>query len=183
MVTRRRVLRTGLTSAAAVGGTAAALRPMLTARGGDGAAAGRAAGGSPAGAASGGAGPADDLPLFDEVYRGRRIQGFRSSSQARVALYVDGRPLEVMRRVDGSWITMANHYQPYLTPLATARGAVDVIGRAQLAGDAEAMPGMDDGDHAAPPAAAAEAAGAARAAARTDASAARHDASAARHDH
>lgn len=188
MVTRRRVLRTGLTSAAAVGGTAAALRPMLAARGGDGAADGRAAGGSPAGAAAGGSAPADDLPLFDEVYRGRRIQGFRSSSQARVALYVDGRPLEVMRRVDGSWITMANHYQPYLTPLATARGAVDVIGRAQLADDADAMPGMDDAPaHGSAAHGSAAHASAAHASARDvsarDASAARDAVSAARHDH
>lgn len=170
MVTRRRVLRTGLTSAAAVGGTAAALRPMLAAGGptaGARSAAGRAAGGSPADAAPGDAAPADDLPLFDEVYRGRRIQGYRSASEARVALYVDGRPLEVMRRVDGSWITTANHYQPYLTPLATARGAVDVIGRAELADAPAAMPGMADG-------APADTAAGATSTARTAVSATRH---------
>ena len=70
--------------------------------------------------------------LFDEVYRGRRIEGIGSPEPSGVRILIDGRPLELMRRVDGSWISMANHYQPYLTPLATARGAVDVIGKAQL---------------------------------------------------
>ncbi|WP_235001962.1 tyrosinase cofactor [Actinacidiphila paucisporea] len=133
-MTRRRVIRTGVTAVAAVSGTAAALRPMLTSH----------------------QQPADDVPgdpfadtgadgapeaplapgavaaLFDEVYRGRRIQGFPDAGEDGVALTVDGMPLRVMRRVDGSWISAANHYQPYTTPLATARGAVDVIGRAGL---------------------------------------------------
>jgi len=85
-----------------------------------------------------GSGPGSDMTddatttLFDEVYRGRRVQGFGSPDPSRVRVLVDGRPLELMRRVDGSWISMANHYQPFRTPLATARGAVDVLGRAQL---------------------------------------------------
>jgi Tyrosinase co-factor MelC1 len=127
MVTRRRVLTTGLTTVAAVSGTAVALQPMLAAdrRAGHGEAA--------ADAAPGGTGQAAGVPLFDEVYRDRRIQGFATADDDRIALLVDGRPLHVMRRVDGSWISMANHYQPYTTPLATARGAVDVIRRAELA--------------------------------------------------
>ncbi|MCL2552236.1 MAG: tyrosinase cofactor [Actinomycetia bacterium] len=129
MVTRRRVIRTGLTTVAAVSGTAAAMRPMLTA--GQPAAHGTAAaGGAPADAVP--AVPAG-TPLFDEVYRGRRIQGFTTADDDRMGILVDGRPLHVMRRVDGTWISMANHYQPYATPLATARGAVDVMGRASLA--------------------------------------------------
>lgn len=115
MVTRRRVLGTGLTTVAAVAGTGAALWPALTA----------SAGGTAA------AGPPVD-PLFDEVYRGRRIQGFGAADAAGVSVLVDGRPLGLMRRVDGTWISMANHYQAYPTPLATARGAVDIIGRAGL---------------------------------------------------
>jgi hypothetical protein len=75
--------------------------------------------------------------LFDEVYRGRRIQGFPAAGEDAVAITVDGRPLQVMRRVDGSWISMANHYQPFTTPLDTARGAVDVIGGARLSANAE----------------------------------------------
>lgn len=141
MVTRRRVLGSGLTAVAAVSGTAAALWPVLTAdptesaasadAGGTAAVTNAVAAAHPAGAEAH-AGAAAGRPLFDEVYRGRRIQGRTSASQDGIALSIDGRPLHVMRRVDGSWISMANHYQPYQTPLDTARGAVDVIGSAQL---------------------------------------------------
>ena len=132
MVTRRRVLRTGLTTVAAVSGTAAALRPMLGAGkrpGADGTSDGEAGAGLPLA----GHGPENAAPpLFDEVYRQRRIQGFASDAESGVDIFIDGRPLALMRRVDGSWISFANHFQPYATPLETARGAVDVIGRAEL---------------------------------------------------
>lgn len=140
MVTRRRVLRTGLISAAAAAGTAAALwpvlatgRPRTSLAGADGRVTGMNMG-SATGSGTGSGDMTDDATttLFDEVYRDRRIQGFGSPDPARVRVLVDGRPLELMRRVDGSWISMANHYQPFRTPLATARGAVDVLGRAQL---------------------------------------------------
>lgn len=116
-VTRRRVITSGLTAAAAVSGTAAALHPVLAAD-------------EPEAAVD--SAPQAAAPLFDEVYRGRRIQGFADAGEDGVAITVDGIRLPVMRRVDGSWISTANHFQPYTTPLATARGAVDVIGRAQL---------------------------------------------------
>jgi hypothetical protein len=32
-----------------------------------------------------------------------------------------------MRRADGSWISMVDHYESYPTPLAAARAAVDVL--------------------------------------------------------
>lgn len=127
MVTRRRVLRTGLTTVAAVSGTAAALRPMLAADDR------RPGAGPPAAGPPAAVDEAPAVPLFDEVYRGRRIQGFSAASEDRVALYVDGRPLHTMRRADGSWISVADHFQPYPTPVATARGAVDAIGGAELA--------------------------------------------------
>ncbi|MGX1120521.1 hypothetical protein RKD37_005884 [Streptomyces ambofaciens] len=41
---------------------------------------------------------------------------------------VDGRPLHLMRRADGSWLSMVDHYRSYPTPLAAARGAVDELG-------------------------------------------------------
>jgi hypothetical protein len=139
--TRRRVIRRGITTVAAVSGTTAALRPILTAAqpGATVLAEPPAAGpavpptvpdaGAPPGAAPG---PAPGAALFDEVYRGRRIQGFGSVTDSGVDILIDGRPLGVMRRVDGSFISMANHYQPFPTALGTARGAVDVIGRAEL---------------------------------------------------
>jgi hypothetical protein len=135
------VLRTGLTTAAAVAGTAAALRPVAAAGITRSGAPGRAVDPAPGTGMNGMSGmsstePADPAdggtPLFDEVYCGRRIQGFTAPEPAGARILVDGRELELMRRVDGSWISMANHYQAYATPLDTARGAVDVIGHAQL---------------------------------------------------
>ena len=133
-MTRRRVIRTGVATVAAVSGTTAALRPILTAHQQP------AAGGPGTGAVGALApphAPGAAPVLFDEVYRGRRIQGFPDEGEDAVAITVDGVPLQVMRRVDGTWISVANHYQPYPTPLATARGAVDVIGRAELSTTAE----------------------------------------------
>lgn len=131
--TRRRVLRAAFTAAVAVTGTTAALRPIVTAGQSE---AGRG-GGQPASAPD----PATDpgAGAFDEVYRGRRIQGVPTGTAAggaaedtSVAILIDGRPLHVMRRADGSFLSVANHYQSYATPLDTARGAVDVIGGAKL---------------------------------------------------
>jgi hypothetical protein len=136
MVTRRRVLRTGLTTAVAVSCTAAALRPMLAA----GTRRAEIDNAGPPGEPRQGA-EGSVPPLFDEVYRDRRIQGYPSDGEAGLDIRIDGRPLELMRRVDGSWISVANHFQPYLTPLATARGAVDAIGRADLS---MSDPGMND---------------------------------------
>ncbi|MDH6623492.1 hypothetical protein M2271_001279 [Streptomyces sp. LBL] len=72
---------------------------------------------------------------FAETYRGRRITvigydvgapGDHASGMWQVT--VDGRPLHLMRRADGSWMTMIDHYQSYPTPLAAARAAVDELG-------------------------------------------------------
>jgi hypothetical protein len=141
--TRRRIIRRGLTTVAAATGTTAALAPILAARQ-PGAPTPTAAPGLAPVVTADGATEAVPTALFDETYRGRRLQGFTSTEAASgVHLLIDGRPLHVMRRVDGSYISMANHYQPYTTVLATARGAVDVIGRAPLAADADA----DDHHH------------------------------------
>lgn len=72
---------------------------------------------------------------FDEMYRGRRIVGSGSLNAARSTtaspswhVTVDGDPLHLMRRADGSWMTMIDHYQSYPTPLTAARAAVDELG-------------------------------------------------------
>jgi hypothetical protein len=72
---------------------------------------------------------------FHETYRGRRIVGTRDDAGREGYgdpdtwhVTVDGRPLHLMRRVDGSWMTMVDHYQSYPTPLAAARAAVDELG-------------------------------------------------------
>ncbi|WP_328560544.1 tyrosinase family oxidase copper chaperone [Streptomyces coelicoflavus] len=75
--------------------------------------------------------PADST-AFDETYRGRRIRGIRSAAGRAVGagtwhVTVDGRPLHLMRRADGSWLSMVDHYRSYPTPLAAARGAVDEL--------------------------------------------------------
>ncbi|MFF5188204.1 tyrosinase cofactor [Streptomyces sp. NPDC000345] len=71
---------------------------------------------------------------FDEVYRGRRIQGFPAPAGRSVLggaeweVTVDGRPLHLMRRADGTWLSMVDHYRSYRTPLEAARAAVDELG-------------------------------------------------------
>lgn len=66
---------------------------------------------------------------FDEVYRGRRIEGRPVSGgghhhDAGYTVFVDGVELHVMRNADGSWISVVSHYAPVPTPRAAARAAV-----------------------------------------------------------
>lgn len=81
---------------------------------------------------------------FDEVYRGRHILGTKGGSDGRTAfaggewqVTVDGRPLHLMRRADGSYLSMVDHYESYPTPLVAVRAAVDELG------PAEHLRGMD----------------------------------------
>ncbi|WTW77095.1 tyrosinase cofactor [Streptomyces sp. NBC_00009] len=91
--------------------------------------------------------PHDDLKDaaggdFEETYRGRHIRGTRGQGSMTPAhigqrsgrwdVTVDGRPLHLMRRADGSYLSMVDHYQSYPTPLAAARGAVDELGDQML---------------------------------------------------
>jgi hypothetical protein len=74
---------------------------------------------------------------FDEVYRGRRIQGRPVTGGGHhhgggYAVYVDGVELHVMRNADGSWISVVSHYDPVSTPRAAARAAVDELQGARL---------------------------------------------------
>ncbi|MFD7313054.1 tyrosinase family oxidase copper chaperone [Streptomyces sp. NPDC059883] len=142
---RRELLR-GLFTLGVVAGTAAAPAPVLRAgRESVGAAAGSGARSAEAGAGG----------VLDEMYRGRHIQIGRSGtaypgSLAAVSagpdvsalsppsppdIRIDGRPLQVMRRADGSYLSMVNHYESYPTPLAAARAAVRDLRGAQLALD------------------------------------------------
>ncbi|MEV5847108.1 tyrosinase cofactor [Streptomyces sp. NPDC051985] len=79
------------------------------------------------------------LEPFDEVYRGRRIQGrpagmggHHHGHGAGYAVFVDGVELHVMRNADGSWISVVSHYDPVATPRAAARAAVDELQGAAL---------------------------------------------------
>jgi hypothetical protein len=74
--------------------------------------------------------------VFDEMYRGRRIRGAVAGSGgtgpgARWHVTVDGRPLPLMRRADGTYLSMVDHYRSYPTALAATRAAVDELGTAQ----------------------------------------------------
>lgn len=102
-----------------IGGTATALLPVLRADP-------RTAGAPPAEAAGPPPVPAKEAELFDEMYGGRHIQG------TDAGVLIDGRPLHVMRRADGSHLSVVNHYESFPTALATARAAVDDLGGAQL---------------------------------------------------
>ncbi|MFG3099452.1 tyrosinase cofactor [Streptomyces sp. NPDC048182] len=86
--------------------------------------------------------PEPDAGVFDETYGGRRIQGLRSAA-GPWQVTVDGRPLHLMRRADGTWLTMVDHYRPYPTPLAAARGAVDELGPGTHLRDLRADGGHD----------------------------------------
>ncbi|MGI5451935.1 apotyrosinase chaperone MelC1 [Streptomyces sp. CA-249302] len=74
---------------------------------------------------------------FDEVYRGRRIQGRPASGGghhhgAGYAVFVDGVELHVMQNADSTWISVVSHYDPVPTPRAAARAAVDELQGAAL---------------------------------------------------
>ncbi|AXG82061.1 tyrosinase family oxidase copper chaperone [Streptomyces paludis] len=113
--TRRRFLR-ALFALGVVTGTTAALTPILRAgRSGDGHGA---------------------RPVADEMYRGRhiRILAGDPAPGSLPDIRIDGRPLHVMRRADGSYLSAVNHYEPFPTPIEAARAAVDDLRGAQLAG-------------------------------------------------
>lgn len=84
------------------------------------------------------AAPAAPAP-FDEVYKGRRIQGRPAGGGGHhqhhgggYAVFVDGVELHVMQNADGTWISVVSHYDPVPTPRAAARAAVDELQGARL---------------------------------------------------
>lgn len=120
--TRRLFLRAAF-ALGAIGGTAAALTPILRADPRR-----TTAPAAPAAPASGGA-AADGPPpaeRFDEMYGGRHIQGTEADVR------IDGRPLHLMRRADGGYVSVVNHFESFPTARATARAAVDDLGGTQL---------------------------------------------------
>ncbi|MDN0196920.1 tyrosinase family oxidase copper chaperone [Streptomyces sp. S.PNR 29] len=73
---------------------------------------------------------------FEATYRGRRIRGVwipgrGTAEDGQWQVTVDGRPLHLMRRADGTWLSMVDHYCSYRTPLEAARAAVDELGPGQ----------------------------------------------------
>ncbi|MEE1751119.1 tyrosinase family oxidase copper chaperone [Streptomyces sp. SP18CS02] len=84
---------------------------------------------------------------FDEMYKGRHIQGrpvpapdpaagTTAGGTARGPGFearIDGRPLHLMRCADGGYLSVVDHYRSCPTPLAATRAAVDELGPARLA--------------------------------------------------
>ncbi|MFE4370814.1 tyrosinase family oxidase copper chaperone [Streptomyces sp. NPDC056835] len=143
--TRRDLLR-ALFTLGVVAGASAAPAPILRARPGA------------AGAATGGPARHAETEIdgvFDEVYRGRRIQigrfgtahpgavttvsdGSDASTLSPPSLpdiRIDGRKLQLTRRAGGGYLSVVNHYESFPTPLAAARAAVRDLRGAQLALD------------------------------------------------
>ncbi|MCW8096415.1 apotyrosinase chaperone MelC1 [Streptomyces tauricus] len=73
---------------------------------------------------------------FDEVYKGRRIEGRPTGGHhhhgAGYTVLVDGVELHVMRNADGTWISVVSHYDPVPSPRAAARAAVEELRGARL---------------------------------------------------
>ncbi|QCD55997.1 tyrosinase family oxidase copper chaperone [Streptomyces hawaiiensis] len=90
-----------------------------------------------------------DVPsgtVFAETYRGRHIgmvwtPPHGPAGQGRWHVTVDGRPLHLMRRADGTWLSMVDHYCSYPSPLEAARAAVDALGPGQRLGEPAQGPG------------------------------------------
>ncbi|MEU4029865.1 tyrosinase cofactor [Streptomyces anulatus] len=141
----RRIVLRGAFTAAVVTGTAGALLPLLDH---ERAAAARPAPAPEAPAPGPGSRPGSTTEEFAEMYRGREIRGTATlvvpagapdDDRVRVAaepgseIRIDGRPLHVMRRADGTYLSDVRHYESYPTLLETARAAVDELGAAGLA--------------------------------------------------
>ncbi|MEW2069451.1 tyrosinase family oxidase copper chaperone [Streptomyces sp. NPDC007346] len=135
---RRTVLRTAFT-AAAVTGTAAVLLPLRDPE--------------PNTASAPAKGPGRSTPgteEFAEMYRGREIRGSVTvlvpaggpggagapEAEPAIEIRIDGRPLHVMRRADGTYLSDVTHYESFPTLRETARAAVDELGTARLAAPA-----------------------------------------------
>ncbi|MFF8731033.1 tyrosinase cofactor [Streptomyces sp. NPDC015171] len=119
-ITRRRAL----TTAAAVAATGAVITLAAPA--------------APAAPAAGHHG-APSPESFDEVYKGRRIQGAPAAGGGHhhehgggYAVFIDGMQLHLMQNADGTWISVVSHYDPVATPRAAARAAVDELQGAPL---------------------------------------------------
>ncbi|MGA5202429.1 tyrosinase family oxidase copper chaperone [Streptomyces variegatus] len=83
-----------------------------------------------------GPGDAPSGTVFAETRRGRRIgmvwtPPHDRAGQGRWHVTVDGRPLHLMRRADGTWLSMVDHYCSHPSPLEAARAAVDALGPGQ----------------------------------------------------
>ncbi|MHC3451950.1 tyrosinase family oxidase copper chaperone [Streptomyces prasinus] len=89
--------------------------------------------------------PGGTAPAFEQTYRGRRLRGVWTPGRTpaeggRWHVTVDGRPLHLMRRADGGWLSAVDHYCSHPTPLEAARAAVDALGPGERLRDAAPAP-------------------------------------------
>ncbi|MFB6844908.1 tyrosinase family oxidase copper chaperone [Streptomyces sp. NPDC056373] len=81
-----------------------------------------------------GDGDAPSATVSTETRHGRRIvvvwhpPSDPVAGQGRWHVTVDGRPLHLMRRADGTWLSMVDHYCSHPSPIEAARAAVDELG-------------------------------------------------------
>ncbi|MEU0171184.1 tyrosinase family oxidase copper chaperone [Streptomyces iakyrus] len=78
-------------------------------------------------------GDAPSGTVFTETRRGRHICVVWTpprgpAGQGRWHVTVDGIPLHLMRRADGTWLSMVDHYCSHPSPIEAARAAVDALG-------------------------------------------------------
>ncbi|MHC5256619.1 tyrosinase family oxidase copper chaperone [Streptomyces sp. UC4497] len=82
-------------------------------------------------------GPAPEAEAFDEMYLGRRIVGTLPAGPGAAGagawqVTVDGEPLHLMRRADGTYLSMVDHYAAHPTALGAAKAAVAELGDQKL---------------------------------------------------
>ncbi|MEU0741890.1 tyrosinase family oxidase copper chaperone [Streptomyces sp. NPDC006134] len=95
------------------------------------------------------AGPVEgpDRAAFDETYLGRRIRGDRPAGATGTwHVTVDDRPLHLMRRADGTWLSVVDHSRSYPTPLAATRAAVEELTPGQRLRETDGGHGDEHGD-------------------------------------
>ncbi|MGW4029945.1 tyrosinase family oxidase copper chaperone [Streptomyces sp. NPDC004838] len=64
--------------------------------------------------------------------RARDARDVRDVAAPSVEVRIDGRPLPIMRRADGGYLSLVNHYESFPTLREAARAAVDELGAAHL---------------------------------------------------
>ncbi|MFI6644652.1 tyrosinase family oxidase copper chaperone [Streptomyces sp. NPDC050504] len=125
-VSRRAALRTAFVLAVCAG-TGGALARIVDAPG------------APAGGTRGQGRPGSARStVFDETYRGHRLQGYSAHARGGgphpvVEAYIDGRPLHLMRCAGGGYLSPLDHYESYPTAREAARAAAVELGTTKLA--------------------------------------------------
>ena len=120
-----------LTAGAALAASAAAVPFATGAVGADG------ADGTPSGRATSAAGDGE----YTETYQGRTIRV--AAAAAGGGVFIDGRPLHLMKFADDAYLSSLCHYEMAPSPLHAARRAVEELRGARLLPNAHGAHVMD----------------------------------------